>query len=155
MLKNYLYSQFSSLFLSYIKSVIITACLYVLNVFNYIEKYFFGSDFLIILTILIVSDSLAGMIKHILSNTFHWTEYFKKFALKFGLISIATVSAKSIIDIDNSLNADILVVSVKLMIALYLFGNINKNLCRMTNNQLCFTQLIQKIKELYNLTKSK
>jgi hypothetical protein len=45
-------------------------------------------------------------------------------------------------------------VAVKLTIALYLFGNIEKNICQLTEKKLCFNWLINKFKEFFNILKT-
>lgn len=151
----YIVMQLNSFSKDAIKAILASIFLYLGNMLTIIEPYFFGRKFVLILTILLMSDMFVGVGKHIKLNTFSPKMMFNKFTFKLLIVAVSTVSSKAIIDIDNSLDSDILIVAVKLTIALYLFGNIEKNICQMTNKSLCFDWLIEKLKEIFNLFKSK
>lgn len=95
----------------------------------------------------------VGIGKHIKMKDFHFRLMFNKFAFKLMTVAVATVSSKAIISIDDNLNSDILIIAVKMTIALYLFGNVEKNLCELTEKKLCFYWLIERIKSLIPLMK--
>lgn len=147
--------QLSKVFINSIKSIIVSAILYIAQALSIIEPYFFGRKFILILTILLMSDLLVGAYKHWTNKNFSPKLMFNKFTFKLMIVAISTISAKAIIDIDHSLDSDILIIAVKLTIALYLFGNIEKNICQLTNKTLCFEWLIDKIKDTLSAFKHK
>ena len=153
--ETYITTQLISLTYSSIKSAVAIVILYLTKLLTTIEPYFFGVSFIRILTILLMCDLLVGIGKHLKNKTYSGKLMFNKFVFKFMTITIATVSAKVMIDIDHALDTDILIVAVKLTVALYLFGNIEKNLCQLTDAKLCFDWLITKMKEIFNLVKTK
>lgn len=143
---GWLILQIDKVFDSSVKGFLLTILLYLSKLLTFVEPYFFGRDFLVILTILLMSDMAVGIGKHFKMKDFHFKLMFNKFTFKLMTVAIATVSSKAIISIDDNLNSDILVVAVKLTIALYLFGNIEKNLCQLTEGKLCFYWLTDRIK---------
>lgn len=151
----YITNQISLLTSSGIKSTITIVVLYITHLLTKIEPYFFGSQFIRILSILMVCDLLVGVGKHIKAKTYSGKQMLNKFSFKLMSVAIATVSAKVMIDIDHALDSNILVIAVKLTVSLYLFGNIEKNICQLTDKKLCFGWLIDKIKDLNLLIKNK
>lgn len=152
--ETYIIKHLTLLIYSGVKSGIAIIILYLTKLLTAVEPYFFGRSFIQILTILLMCDLFVGIGKHIKSKTYSGKEMFNKFAFKFMTIATATVSAKVMINIDHALDSEILIVAVKMTIALYLFGNIEKNICLLTEKKLCFDWLITKIKELFNLIKT-
>ncbi|MBK9391969.1 MAG: hypothetical protein IPN68_17925 [Bacteroidetes bacterium] len=136
-----------------IKAVIATIVMHLIHVWEWIEPYFFGRDFVMTLTILLVGDMVIGIKVHMDAKDFSWKQMFHKFVFKLAVTAIATVSAKSIINIDHALDSGILVGAVKMTIALYLFGNLEKNLCILTKEQLCFHWLVERIKSIFSFFK--
>jgi hypothetical protein len=136
-----------------IKAIIISIGLQISHLWNWVEPYFFGRDFVITLTILLMADMLIGIKKHLSDKTFSFKAMYHKFVFKLAVTAIATVSAKSIINIDHALESAWLVGAVKMTIALYLFGNIEKNLCALTEGQLCFNWLVDRIKSIFSFFK--
>jgi hypothetical protein len=145
---EYIITQLDKIFESGAKSVIITLILYITHIVDIIQPWFFGSEFVTILTVLLMADMLIGIIKHKRLNDFSLKKMFHRMVFKLFTVAVATVSAKAIIDVTNTLSPEILIISVKLTIALYLFGNIDRNLCQITDGKLCFSWLIKKIKNL-------
>jgi hypothetical protein len=136
--------------------LITTFLLYISNLWLLIEPYFFGRQFVTILTILLMSDMIIGVMKHHRLKDFKWKTMFNKLAFKLLIVAIASASSKSIVDIySNAGESTFLISSIKMTIALYLFGNIQKNICSMTDNQLCFNFLYDKLKLLLTLFKRK
>lgn len=153
--KTYIITQLTQFSINSVKAVIAYIVLYFGKLLYFIEPYFFGIDFIKILTILMMSDLAVGVGKHLKEKTFSPKLMFYKFTFKLMIVALSTVSSKAIINIDNNLDSDILIMAVKLTIALYLFGNIEKNICKMTNKGLCFEWLIDKLKEVFFLIKTK
>lgn len=150
---GWLLLQIDKVFFSGVKGFLVTIFLFLTKLIGWIEPYFFGRDFLVILTILMMSDMAVGIGKHIKLKDFHFKMMFNKFAFKLMTVAVATVSAKAIMSIDHTLNSGILIVAVKMTIALYLFGNIEKNICQLTEGKLCFYWLIDRIKSLFPFLK--
>lgn len=133
-----------------------TFFLYISHLWLLIEPYFFGRQFVTILTILLMSDMIIGVMKHHKAKNFKWKTMFNKLAFKLLIVAIASASSKSIVDIyTNAGESALLISSIKMTIALYLFGNIQKNICAMTDNQLCFNFLLDKLKLILTLFKKK
>lgn len=136
-----------------VKAVVLSALMHLAHVWERVEPYFFGREFVLTLTILLLSDMVIGIKVHINDGDFSWKAMFHKFVFKLAVTAIATVSTKSIINIDEALSSDLLVGAVKLTIALYLFGNLEKNLCKLTKGQLCFHWLVERIKSIFSFFK--
>lgn len=136
------------------RAVFGTAILYITSLVEMIQPYFFGQEFIKILTILLMADMLIGIGKHKKKGDFDWKTMFNKMVFKLLTVAVATVSVKSIIDVTDTMSPEILIVAVKLTVALYLFGNIDRNLCQMTEGRLCFSWLIKKIRKMIPLLKN-
>ena len=139
-----------------ITGIITTFFLYISNLWLLIEPYFFGRQFVTILSILLMSDMIIGVIKHNRQKNFRWKTMFNKLAFKFLIVAVASASSKSIVDIySHAGESDFLISSIKMTIAIYLFGNIQKNICAMTDNQLCFNFILDKMKLFLTLFRKK
>lgn len=133
-----------------------TSILYATNIWLLIEPYFFGRQFILILTILLMGDMIIGVMKHVKEKSFKWKTMFNKLTFKLLIVAVASASSKSIVDIYATAGeSDFLISSIKMTIALYLFGNIQKNICALTDKQLCFSFLFDKLKLLQTLFRRK
>jgi len=133
-----------------------TFFLYITHLWLLIEPYLFGRQFVVILTILLMSDMIIGVMKHAREKNFRWKIMFNKLAFKLMIVAMASASSKSIVDIyAGAGESNFLISSIKMTIALYLFGNIQKNICAITDNQLCFSFLFDKMKLLQTLFRRK
>jgi len=144
--KEYFAAQLLFIKSQSIKAFILTIILYISNFLHFIEPWLFGKEFIQILTVLLMSDMAIGVIKHMKIGDFAPSKMFNKFVFKIMMISIATVSAKAMLNIDNILSSAVLIVAIKLTIAMYLFLNIEKNICKMTEGNLCFKFFVDKLK---------
>jgi len=144
--KEYLAMQWAFIKSNLIKSIIASLILYFTKFIHFVEPWLFGSEFIIILTILLISDMIIGVVKHKKIGDFAPGKMFNKFVFKLVIISITTVSARAMINIHHILASEILIVAIKLTIAMYLFLNIEKNICKLTEQKLCLQFLISKLK---------
>ena len=144
--KEYLIIQLLYIKSQFIKSIIATLILYFTKFLHFIEPWLFGAEFIQILTALLMSDMIIGVMKHKRIGDFAPGKMFNKFVFKIMMISIATVSAKAMLNIDNILSSEILIIAIKLTIAMYLFLNVEKNICKLTEQKLCFKFMISKLK---------
>lgn len=150
---EYIIGQLDRIMESGLKSIFVTLFLFLTSLAEMITPYFFGQEFIKILTVLLMADMLVGIRKHKKEKDFSFKKMFNKMTFKLMTVAVATVSAKAIIDVTETMSPEILIVAVKLTIALYLFGNIDRNLCKITDGTLCFSWLIQKIKNMIPLLK--
>jgi hypothetical protein len=65
-----------------IKAIIISIGLQISNLWNWVEPFFFGRDFVITLTILLMADMLIGIKKHLNEKTFSIKAMYHKFVFK-------------------------------------------------------------------------
>ena len=152
---EYWINQIDSLFDMSIKSVLISLFIFVTKLYHFAAPWFFGEKFIIILTILLIVDLFLGIKKHINLGDFNWGTMAYKFIFKLSMVALASVSVKALLSINELLDSDIMRLPVQLTIALFLFGNIEKNICQLTNKTLCFEWLIDKIKDTLSIFKRK